>query len=261
MSDSPIVFYVDIGTHRAQEYIGMFGLSSSALAFKLLRHNIRCLRKRAPLIPLINCSKMVRNNRELRRKRSFFYCIFVEPNRRLCSSPVYSLANSVFNLAISADVAKASLAPLYFSNSDRLGQGSSLFLAKPNIDSSDYEYVVNMDAVHFAEQLLGMFDVISSGSPFRVVLRVNNEGAEVEVVEAFYRVFGSRLVGVMGSLADVIKVKSQDALNHLMSNLASWNVPFIPLHSNIETWLSASDFLSAAVQRPAAGSSVGKYSG
>jgi hypothetical protein len=72
-----------------------------------------------------------------------------------------------------------------------------------------------------------------------VVLRLNNEGAEVDVIHAFHTVFGDRLKAVMGSLSDVAKVKGEAALGELHRFLQDRGIPFLPFHSDFQTWPAA----------------------
>ena len=48
------------------------------------------------------------------------------------------------------------------------------------------------------------------GSGYQFVLSINNEGAEVDVIESFYKVLSDRLIGVLGSLSDVQKVHGEE---------------------------------------------------
>jgi hypothetical protein len=235
-------FYVDVGTHCGQEYSALFEAPLSRLMINFLLYKFRSARKGQSSQNWSSIKDFIRNSVYLRTQRRSMHCIFIEPNHRLCALPIYQKADTVFNIALSSNSEAASIMPLYFSDSDKLGQGSSLFESKPNIKISEFDYVVNLDAEHFAKQLKLLFKACSL-SDYRVVLRINNEGAETEVIEAFSAIFGDRLAGVMGSLADVAKVKDQGALDSLMRFMNEKGIPFIPFHSNIATWLEASRFL------------------
>lgn len=240
-------FYIDVGTHNAQEYSAIFELSYSYLFTKYVRHRVRSYRKRREALSWRSFLELVKNIKLLRSVRSSFYCIFIEPNRRLCALPQYRKANAVFNIAISASQQTISFLPLYFSNADKLGQGSSLFKSKPNVNTDDFEYVLNIDARTFALELKKLASEMCSDS-YQVVLRINNEGAEVEVIQEFHSIFQEKLVGVMGSLADVAKVKSFADLDNLMAFMKTQRIPFTPLHSDFLSWPAACRFLSSTIK-------------
>ena len=239
-------FFIDVGTHNAQEYSALFEANKFSLMWTFVRHRVRAWRKRTQYVSWSDFKDFLKSSEFLKLHRKDFFCIFIEPNRRLCATSIYKHADAVFNVALSADSEAASFLPLYFAHSDKLGQGSSLFKSKPNVDTSNFEYVVNIDAMHFASQLTRLCDSLSN-SKFQVILRINNEGAEVEVIEAFHQVFQQKLVGVMGSLADVAKVKSPEKLNSLMNFMIEKKIPFTPLHSNMLSWPLAGRFLVSKI--------------
>ena len=117
-------------------------------------------------------------------------------------------------VALSKNEMSASLARLYFANEDNTGEGSTLFETKPNANLEDYSSVLNLDPILLANMLNDHFEE-EHGSDYQVVLRINNEGAEVDIIESFYQVFSDRLLGVLGSLANVQKVHGQEQLSAL----------------------------------------------
>lgn len=101
--------------------------------------------------------------------------------------------------------------------------------------------LLNLDALHFAEILKSTVAAPYGTADGPVVLRLNNEGAKVEVIRAFQQVFGPRLKAVMGSLSDVGKVKGEAALAGLYAFLEANGSPFLPLHSDFSTWPAAAE--------------------
>ena len=81
------------------------------------------------------------------------------------------------------------------------------------------------------------------GSGYQVVLRINNEGAEVDVIESFYKVFSDRLIGVLGSLSDVQKVHGEEQLSALYRYMKQNEIEFVPLYSAFSSWPNAISFL------------------
>lgn len=175
----------------------------------------------------------------LKALRTQVIYVMVEPNARLFALSEYRRADIAFNIALSADPAIASVLPLYLADSNLTGQGSSLFEAKPNVSLDEFDLVLNIDALQFTRMLHAATAAHMGAGDGPVVLRLNNEGAEVEVIRAFHQVFGPRLKAVMGSLSDVAKVKGDAALSELNSFLVDQGIPFLPLHSDFATWPAA----------------------
>ncbi len=117
----------------------------------------------------------------------------VESNARLFAMDRYCKADIALNAALSTDVSTASFIPLYLAESNPTGRGSALFTEKPNVRPVEFDLVLNLDALHFAQIVLAATSVQCDAGQGPVILRLNNEGAEVEVLRAFHQVFGSRL--------------------------------------------------------------------
>lgn len=238
------LYFVDVGTHVGQEFRALMQMGSIEFRAAYIRHRIRVFRKGGTRLRHDEYTKMLRCSERIRRSKSGISCILVEPNRTLfASAPVFREADRAFNIAISANAEPVSLMPLFFSKGDRTGQSSSIFKGKPNVDASDYEYVVNVDAEHFARGVEKIFKA-ESGTDYQVVLRINNEGAEAEVIKAFRNVFDTRLIAIMGSLMDVAKVKGEAALSALYDYMQNEGIEFIEFHSDIRTWPRAFAYLA-----------------
>ena len=106
----------------------------------------------------------------------------------------------------------------------------------------DYSSVLNLDPTLFANMLKDHFEE-EHGSGYQVVLRINNEGAEVDVIESFYKVFSDRLIGVLGSLSDVQKVHGEEQLSALYRYMKQNDIEFVPLYSAFSSWPNAMSFL------------------
>lgn len=231
----PRLCFVDVGTHEAQEFLALLGHGRVDYLRHFLRHRRRTRRKGATPLSYAAYRDFLADADVLRADRARISYVMVEPNARLFALPVYRRADHAFNVALSADPATCSILPLYFANDDKAGQGSSLFQAKPNVSLKDFDLVMNIDARRFAESLQASL-ARHGGGDGPVVLRINNEGAEVDVIHAFHAVFGARLRAVMGSLNDVAKVKGADALSALHGFLTERGIPFLPLHTDFATW-------------------------
>lgn len=242
-----MLYFVDVGTHIGQEYRALKQMGQFEYWQAYLRHRIRVYRKGGEQLPRASFEKMLHDNQRIRCAGGNVRCVLVEPNRTLFSTaPVFRQAEYAFNIALSANAKSFSFMPLFFAKGDRRGQSSSIFKEKPNVDTNDFEFVANVEAMHFAKELQRVFEQ-ETDEPYRVVLRINNEGAEVEVIKSFRVVFGTRLVAVMGSLMDVAKVKGDDALAAIHGYMEDEGVEFIEFHSDIRTWPDAFAFLAAKV--------------
>jgi hypothetical protein len=235
----PKILFVDVGTHMAQEYAALFETRRRDFWWKFIKSRERAWKKGTPAMPRDTFDAMLGNAAWLQQQRDAFFYVMVEPNPHLFALPIYRRADLALNTALLTNAATTSLMPLFFSKGNRTGQGSSLFAAKPNVDTSDFQQVLALDALHFVQMMKVMFDEQTKGGDYRVILRLNNEGAEVEVIKAFEGVFGSRLVAVLGSLLDVGKVKGQAELDALYAFMAGKDIPFLPLSPVFATWAPA----------------------
>lgn len=235
------LLFVDVGTHEAQEYMGLFGHGRLTYLRHWLRHRRRSRRQGKVAMDKAGFDRFLAMADRLKALRKRVIYVMVEPNARLFAMDRYRQADIALNVALSADAAKASLMPLFLAESNPTGQGSSLFTEKPNVRPDEFDIVLNLDALRFAESLRATLAAQYGTVDGPVVLRLNNEGAEVEVVRAFHQAFGPRLKAVMGSLSDVAKVKGPDALAELYSWMEAQGIPFLPLHSDFTTWPAAAE--------------------
>ena len=242
------LLFVDVGTHEAQEYMALFGHSQLTYLRHWLRHRRRCKRQGKIALNFGAYRSFLGVVDNLRAQRKQVIYVMVEPNTRLFALDQYRKADIGLNIALSADAAVTSLVPLYLAQSNPTGQGSSLFTEKPNVRPDEFDLVLNLDALHFARMLAQATSAHSSAGEGPVILRLNNEGAEVEVIRAFQQVFGPRLKAVMGSLADVAKVKGADALSALHGYLDANGIPFLPFHSDFATWPAAADMTLSLIK-------------
>jgi hypothetical protein len=235
------LLFVDVGTHEAQEYMGLFGHGRLAHLRHWLRHRRRSRRQGKLALDRAGFTRFIAATDRLKVLRNRVIYVMVEPNARLFAMDRYRKADIALNAALSADTRTASLMPLYLAESNPTGQGSSLFTEKPNVRPDEFDMVLNLDALHFAKVLHTAVAAQYGSTDGPVILRLNNEGAEVEVISAFHQVFGPRLKAVMGSLSDVGKVKGQDALTALYAFMEAEGIPFLPLHSDFATWPAAAE--------------------
>ncbi|PIE14073.1 MAG: hypothetical protein CSA70_02665 [Rhodobacterales bacterium] len=230
-----------------QEYRALFGTTALGYRRQYLHHYGHVLRKGGEKISFARCNQMIADAAYLRSRRADVTYVMIEPNPNLFARPIYREADIALCIALSDNPNAASLMKLYFANKDRTGQGSSLFEAKPNVSLDDYTTVINVNASHFARMIKDAYEA-EHGTDYCVILRLNNEGAEVEVIKSFEATFGPRLEGVLGSLADVAKVHGQPELNAIYDFMKSKGIPFIPLYSAFTSWPDAIAFVRGKVE-------------
>jgi hypothetical protein len=236
------LLFVDVGTHKGQEYRAIFQTSRWSYFKRFLNQRFMASRRKEEPLSISGFNRLLSNSSYLRSHRKDIHYVMVEPNSKLFCLPIYQCADLALCVALSKNAKSTSLARLYFANGDNTGEGSSLFETKPNVSTKDYSAVLNLDPTSFATMLKDYFEN-EYGSDYQVVLRINNEGAEVAVIESFYQVFSGRLIGILGSLADVQKVHGEKALTELYTYMKQNNVEFVPLFSAFSSWPKAINFL------------------
>lgn len=236
-----------MGTHKAQEYLALFGHGRLTYLRHWLRHRRRSRRQGKTGLDWEGYRSFLVTVAALKARRNQVIYVMVEPNARLFALHQYRLADICMNVALSTDAAVTSMMPLYLAQSNPTGQGSSLFTEKLGVRPNEFDLVLNLDSLHFAQMLAHATSAHSGAGDGPVILRLNNEGAEGEVIRAFHQVFGPRLKAVMGSLSDVGKVKGVEALAALHAFLDEKEIPFLPLHSDFATWPAAADLTLAVL--------------
>jgi hypothetical protein len=235
------LLFVDEGTHEAQEYMGLFGHGRLTYLRHWLRHRRRSRRKGKVAKVRAGFARFMATADRLKALRDRVICVMGEPNARLFATDNYRKADIALNAALSSDARTASLMPLFLAESNPTGQGSSLFTEKPNVRTDELDMVLNLDAQHFAESLKSAVTSHYGAIDGPVILRLNNEGTEVEVIRAFHQVFGPRLKAVIGSLSGVGKVKGEAALAGPYAFLEETGIPFLPLNFDFTTWPAAAE--------------------
>lgn len=236
------LLFVDVGTHKGQEYRAIFETSIWNYCKRFMNQRFMASRRKEEPLSINDFRKLITNSSFLRSRRNDIYYVMVEPNSKIFCLPIYQSANLAFCISLSKNEKSAAIARLYFANGDNTGEGSSLFETKPNVSLENYSSVLNLDPSSFANMLQGHFEE-EHGSDYKVVLRINNEGAEVAVIESFHQVFSDRLIGVLGSLADVQKVHGKEQLSALYNYMAQNDIEFVPLFSAFSSWPNAMSFL------------------
>ena len=236
------IIYVDVGTHFGQEYQSIFG-SEKYFISKIIRRLIGFyILRRGEIFSLSEFGGLIRQRRQLRSQRNRFLSFFVEANANVIQhSDVYKAADGVFNCALTGEQ-KLSLINLYLANSDKLSQGSSIFLSKGNVSVSDAVPSLGVPATSFFDSLKNYIE--SSIGEYSVILRLNCEGVEDDVIYAAHQVFADRLVLIMGSLKDVRGCKGDAAYDAMEKYLELNSLPFVFFSSSLKSWVCAHHSIS-----------------
>ena len=236
------VIYVDIGTHFGQEYQSIFG-NQKYIFYKIFRRAVGYyILRKGKKLPLSEVGRLLRQRRQLRKKRNKFLCFFVEANPKIIQhSNVYKYADGIFNCALTGDQ-NFSLIDLYLGDGNSLSQGSSIFLSKGNVSESDKVPTLGVPAASFFKSLKNYIE--STIGEYSVILRLNCEGVEDDVIYAAHKIFADKLVLVMGSLKDVKGCKGDDAYDALENYLNFNGLPFVFFSSSLNSWLSAHHSIS-----------------
>ena len=239
------ILIIDVGSHEAQEFQALFLNSRKKNFYNWVKHLNRVRRAGGKSCSFATFKNLLTNANWLRTHRQSVHYVLVEPNIRLCSTPAYRHADQIANIALAEEDDSFAVRKLYFAGNDVQGQGSSVFTEKPNVDVSSFDWVVSVDPKKFFVQLNENIVKLNNSS---IILRLNNEGAEVETIKAAHEVFGEKLVGIMGSLSDVEKVKGKSALLELHSFIENINIPFFPFSTDFATWPNAMSFVREKIQ-------------
>lgn len=239
------ILIVDVGSHQAQEFQALFLNSRKNYFHNWVKHLNRVRRAGGKPCSFETFKNLLTNAKWLRTNRKSVYYVLVEPNIRLCAAPAYRHADQIANIALAEEQDSFSVRKLYFAGNDVRGQGSSVFTEKPNVDISSFDWVVSVDPKKFFDQLNKNIVKLDNSS---VILRLNNEGAEVETIKAAHEIFGKKLVGILGSLSDVEKVKGKSALSELFRFIGDINVQFLPFSTDFATWPNAIRFVREKIQ-------------
>ena len=226
--------WIDVGTHRAQEYRSIFS-SDLRIAARLWRFNRRAKRNGETALSLSALKAFWATRRALTARRKDVFAIFVEANTRLVSRQVYSEADACFFVALGArDDPDYQTGRLFLVHGDDQGQVSSIYESKSNIGTESFVPCVVLNPASFARDLEAVLS--DYGWDYKIMLRINCEGAEDEVIYAMHAQFGDKLAHIFGSLKDVRDVKGDEAYDALMSYLDEKSMPFRYFSSEVHSW-------------------------
>ena len=242
------LIWVDVGTHFGQEYSSIFG-SNFNFYYLIFRRIVGGnILNRGKSVKFQELRQVVRDRRRIRKQSSAFYTIFVEANSKIAySKDVYREADFVFNLALTDEShARVSIAKLYLGNGSELSQGSSVYLAKHNVEKDSYVPAFAVSTSSFFTEL--ELYLTEKYTDYDVLVRLNCEGVEDEVIYSAHNSFGNKLKLVCGSLKDVEGIKGHGALEKLDKFMHGRKILFVDFHSGFESWPRAHAAISKLVK-------------
>lgn len=224
--------WIDVGTHRGQEYRAIF--DDGYYRVRMARRRVSALLGRGTLPSKSARRAMKRSRARLKARRGDLHVAMIEANPRLLGDAVYAEADDRFAVAMGRPGAGAAgIARLFHANADAASQGNSIYAAKHNVAQGDFTRTLLVDPRAFSAGYRAEMD--DAYGDYRVMLRLNCEGSEKMVIEAFRAAFGERLALVMGSLLDVQKVHGDATFDAMMADLGA-NEGFVPFSERMEDW-------------------------
>jgi len=232
---------IDIGTHSGIE-IKSFSNTSFFLN-KILKDffkkffsfsNKKFLKVCKYYLDLIN------SHFKLKRSINKISLITIEPNFLHFSNTVYKNSTLLIPCAIDERSKNCiDTSKLYIANSNRLSEGNSIFINKKNINKNNYLLVSSIRT----EALINLIKKRFMKRGLKIILRINCEGAEDQIIIKLKEKFPENLVGVLGSLKDVIDIKGLNKYNKLVRFMKKNNLKFIEFSSDIFSWEKAHSFI------------------
>lgn len=126
MAQKKKLVWLDVGTHRGQEFRSVFS-SDIRILLRLLKH----VRKRDDGVSFKDvvayANAVWAGRKALKPHRADIYCVMVEANPFMLRHPVFAQADAVFPLALGRpDADRLSIGRLFLVDADLGGQGRSI---------------------------------------------------------------------------------------------------------------------------------------
>tara|TARA_Y100001935_G_C17294792_1_gene505485 strand:+ start:876 stop:1640 length:765 start_codon:yes stop_codon:yes gene_type:complete len=234
--------YVDIGTHKGQEYKALFCYSVWEFLYRFIKLFVASFILRKNKINTIGpreAFNIINSVKLIRRQKGNITTVLVEPNIRLYRDEVYRSADKVFCIALGDMDDGMHFSNLFFPNSDKISQGASIFSTKENIDFEQTDNVIVCGCVPFAKMLKESLDGALGKNSYEVVIRINCEGSEDTGIYAFHKVFKNQFNVIFGSLKDVGELKGSSEMQALWTYINRNDLKFVPFTPLYTTWKDA----------------------
>ena len=84
---------------------------------------------------------------------------------------------------------------------------------------------------------------------YKILLRLNCEGVEDDLIYSAFKIFGTKIELICGSLYDVERIKGVDFLNNVEQFLKQNNLPFVLFSPSMTTWPNAYNAINKLLDR------------
>ena len=235
------VIFVDVGSHECQEIKALTQSSAYLSILFLKRYFLNWFVKGLIAPPILEFVDFLKIRKKLMKETDFCF-VAVEPNWRNLNCKIYSKLNYVFCFGLQKIDSDFEIKDLSFKSSNKNDQGASLFKTPEHSNLSEAIPVIDTD--YFCKNILQVIlDTYKNGELPKILLRLNCEGTEDDVIYSFQKIFPEILVGVLGSLDDVMKKKGTNKAEDLEQYLLLNSIDFCRFSSNMSTWPNALKYL------------------
>ncbi len=235
-----MLLIVDVGTHKGQECKSFFikGYKIHQFIEKLIKSIVKLKLSRAKG-EFISLLKYLKFQKLIKKNKSKIKIVCIEPNFFHFNNRVYKEADLVLPVASSIRNTDLDIAKLYIADKNIFSQGNSVYKEKSNVDSHNFMRILNLHPNLIAKIIKNEYRDIN----YKLILRINCEGAEDDTIYNFYSVFGEQMIGVLGSLKDVGEIKGNKKLSEIHYFLKKNKIEFLDFSENINTWEKAHKFI------------------
>ena len=230
------IIYIDIGTHKGQEFAA-FNMRKYEIYYKLIKHNLISLfSKRHKYLNLYKIKKLVSSCQYIKKNRKLIFSILVEPNFNLLNNKSYKYADTVIQASISKRKDNnLMLKDLFVPFGEDDSQSSSLYKKKFEGNTNTIT-TLSLNPKNLFK-LIKDYLRINSIKYSNVILRINNEGNEDECIYSLCEAFNEKKIYIMGSLDDVYKIKGYKAYKTLEDYLNKNNLSLHKFSTILNSWL------------------------
>lgn len=150
MSNKNKIIWIDIGTHRGQEYKSIFS-TNFYLYWKLFIRLIgsKFLRK-GNFLSISSILNLIDERKFLRKHKDLFHFTFIEANQKTLHSKIYKKGHDVFCVALGNEINKIKIGKLFHADNQETSQSNSIYNNKVNIFINAFTICMIVDSEEFA---------------------------------------------------------------------------------------------------------------
>ena len=230
-----MLIFLDVGVHRAQEMRLLKGDGYLLLLKQMLvcvSRALRALKFTSAGLLVIEACKIFPFLILARARAKSWYWVGVDPIVQFDFAHHFSSYNEFYSVALQKSPGDTlSFSRFFISDKDFKQIGGSLFRDNPDTVRKD---VISVDAEYFLSLLRDKFSEMASD--YKIVIRMNCEGAEGSLIEAALKVFGSKVCLISGTLADVQKIFGDEELKRVKTMLLDHGHEILAFSPHMITW-------------------------